>query len=49
MTETKRTEDQIIAQEKIKVTPEASEIIRDKDILLVIGPNDKIEKLKKKH
>ncbi len=36
-------------EEKIEVTPEASEIIRDKDILVIIGPNNKIEKLKKKH
>jgi len=36
-------------EEKIEVTPKASEIIRDKDVLVVIGPNDKIEKLKKKH
>jgi len=36
-------------EEKIEVTPEAGEIIRDKDVLVIIGPNDKIEKLKKKH
>ena len=36
-------------EHKIEVTPEADEIIRDKDILVVIGPNDKIEKLKRKH
>jgi len=36
-------------KEKIEVTPEADEIIRIKDVLVVIGPNDKIEKLKKKH
>ena len=36
-------------EEKIEVTPEADEIIRDKDVLVIIGPNDKIERLKKKH
>ena len=36
-------------KEKIEVTPEAGEIIRVKDVLVVIGPNDKIENLKKKH
>lgn len=36
-------------EEKITVTPEADEIIKDKDVLVIIGPNDKIEKLKKKH
>ncbi len=36
-------------EHKIEVTPGADEIIRDKDILVVIGPNDKIEKLKRKH
>lgn len=36
-------------EEKIEVTPKADEIIRAKDILVIIGPNDKIENLKKKH
>jgi trk system potassium uptake protein TrkA len=36
-------------EEKIEVTPKADEIIKAKDILIIIGPNDKIEKLKKKH
>ncbi len=36
-------------EEKIKVTPEANEMIRDKDVLVIIGPNDKIERLKRKH
>jgi trk system potassium uptake protein TrkA len=36
-------------EEKIEVTPKAGEIIKAKDILIIIGPNDKIEKLKKKH
>ena len=36
-------------EEKIEVTPQADEIIRERDVLVVIGPNDKIEKLKKKH
>ena len=36
-------------EEKIEVTPEANEVIRDKDVLVIIGPNDKIERLKRKH
>ena len=36
-------------EDTIEVTPEAGEIIRDKDVLVVIGPNDKIEKLKKRY
>ena len=36
-------------EEKIEVAPKADEIIRVKDILVVIGANEKIEKLKKKH
>ena len=36
-------------EEKIEVTPPADEIIREKDVLVIIGPNDKIENLKKKH
>lgn len=36
-------------EEKIEVAPKADEIIRAKDILVVIGPNDMLEKLKKKH
>jgi len=36
-------------EEKIVVAPTADEVIRAKDILIVIGPNDKIETLKKKH
>ncbi|MBN1871090.1 MAG: TrkA family potassium uptake protein [Candidatus Omnitrophica bacterium] len=36
-------------EEKIIVTPQANEIIRSNDVLIVIGPNDKIEVIKKKH
>jgi len=36
-------------REKIVVTPEADEVIKDKDVLVVIGPNKNIEELKKKH
>ena len=36
-------------EEKIEVAPQADEIIKAKDILVIIGANDKIEKLKRKH
>lgn len=36
-------------EEKIEVAPKADEIIRAKDVLVIIGRNDMIEKLKKKH
>lgn len=36
-------------EERIEVSPKADEIIRAKDVLVIIGPNDKIEQLKKKH
>lgn len=36
-------------EEKIEVVPKAEEIIRAKDILVIIGPNNSIENLKKKH
>jgi trk system potassium uptake protein TrkA len=36
-------------EEKVEVAPKADEIIKAEDVLVVIGPNDMIEKLKKKH
>jgi len=37
------------AKEKIEVAPKADEVIRADDVLVIIGRNDYIEKLKKKH
>ena len=36
-------------EDKVIVTPKADEIIRVNDVLLIIGTNDNIENLKKKH
>ena len=35
--------------EKIEVSPKADEVIKAEDVLVIIGPNDKIDALKKKH
>ncbi len=36
-------------KEKIDVAPKADEVIKASDVLVVIGPNESIEKLKSKH